>query len=424
MLIASPLNSLRRLVRPPTNPLILLAASLTLVLASGTRQTVNAAPAKGKPAPAKNGKVKSGKNGKAAAAKNGKAKNGKATAKNGKAAGKNGKGGKPQAKKKVFLERHVVAVKRNLPNVQSLSALVVDLDGGQEIFTRRPDQPRAIASISKLAAILAVMDHNLDLDGLTTMKRVDSEVARGGAPSRLLEGLTLSNRDLLHAALLGSDNRAVSALGRAVGLNSTQLTNEMNRKVAKLELRATRFREPTGLSPENVSTSREIIQLLRAAMAHPVLGPIVRKPEYDAHPVGRPAIKYVSTHRPAARAGMQVLGGKTGYNDAARYCLVIAVRIDNHNYGMALLGTEGKLTRFGDVARVADWIVAHKAKLAAPAVVQGPPLPADMPAIPDALPLPAHEAPAVPDKPLPAAPPHPDAQATQMAPTANQVGAP
>ena len=294
------------------------------------------------------------------------------------------KGKKKVGKKKVFLERHVVAVRNNLPNVLSLGALVVDMDNGHEIFARKPDQPRAIASISKLAAMLAVMDHDLDLEGLTTMKKVDSEVARGGAPSRLLEGMTLSNRDLLHAALLGSDNRAVSALGRAVGLSATQLTNAMNRKVASLQLRATRFREPTGLSPENMSTPREILQLLRAAMAHPILGPIVRKPEYDAHPVGRPAIRYVSTHRPAARPTLQILGGKTGYNDAARYCLVIAIAVDGHNYGMALLGTEGKLARFGDVARVVDWIVTHKAKLATAVTVQGPPLPEGFPAIPDA----------------------------------------
>ena len=309
---------------------------------------------------------------------------------NGKAA-KRTRGKQPVSKKKVFLEKHVAAVKGSLPNVQSLGALVVDMDSGQEIFARKPDQQRSIASISKLAATLAIMDHNLDLDGLTTIKKIDAEVARGGAPSRLLEGMTLSNRDLLHAALLGSDNRAVSALGRAVALNASQLTNAMNRKVASLELRATRFREPTGLSPENLSTPREILQLLRAAMSNPILGPIVRKPEYDAHPVGRPPIKYVSTHRPAARPSLQILGGKTGYNDSARYCLVIAIRIEGHNYGMALLGTDGKLTRFGDVARVVDWIVAHKAKLTAPAKIQGPPLPDGFSVVPDAATLPTRQ---------------------------------
>jgi D-alanyl-D-alanine endopeptidase (penicillin-binding protein 7) len=274
-------------------------------------------------------------------------------------------------KRAVFLERRVPAFRNNLPNVQALGAVVVDLDSGQELYSRKPDQPRAIASISKLAAMLVVMDHGLPLDELTTMKKVDIEVARGGAPSRLPEGMTLSNRDLLHAALLGSDNRAVSALGRAAGLNATQLAEEMTRKAAQLGLKHTRFREPTGLSPENVSTPREVLAMLRAAMANPTLGPILRRVEYDAHPVARGAIHYVNTHRPAHRSNAEILGGKTGYNDVARYCLVLASRVDGHTYGMAFLGTEGKMTRFGDVGRATDWIVMHKPPAPAGAVLAG-----------------------------------------------------
>ena len=306
---------------------------------------------------------------------------GKKDTKNSKKDSKNGskKNGRKSAKSSPprhhHSEKHVVSMKGNQPNVQSMGALVIDLDTGHELFARRADNPRAIASISKLAATLTVMDHNLDLDGLTTIKKLDVDVARGGAKSRLLEGMTLTNRDLLHAALLGSDNRAVSALGRAVGLGTAQFTAAMNRKVASLGLRFTRFREPTGLSADNQSTPREIIELLKAAMAHPVLGPIVKRPEYDAHPVSKPPIHYNSTHKPAARGNVQVLGGKTGYNDTARYCLVLAARIDGHNYGMALLGTEGDLTRFGDVARVADWIIIHKPKRGPSTAPQGPPSP-------------------------------------------------
>lgn len=276
-----------------------------------------------------------------------------------------------KARRPAQLERRVVAIKNNLPNVQALGALVVDLDSGQEIFSRKPDQVRAIASISKLAAAMVVMDRGLELEGLTTIKRVDLEVARGGAPSRLPEGMTLSNRDLLHAAMLGSDNRAVAALGRAVGLGSAAFAEAMTKKVAQLGLKHTRFREPTGLSPENVSTPREIIALLKAAMAHPTLGPVLRRMEYDAHPVSRGAIRYVNTHRPAHRSNSAVLGGKTGYNDQARYCLVLAARIDGRQYGMAFLGTEGKMTRFGDAARVADWLVVHKPRALPGAAPEG-----------------------------------------------------
>jgi D-alanyl-D-alanine endopeptidase (penicillin-binding protein 7) len=264
-------------------------------------------------------------------------------------------------RKPVAAERLVPAIKRGQPNVQAAAALVLD-ETGVPVFAHNPDHERPIASISKLAAMLVVVDKGLELEGLSTINKTDVEVAKNGAKSRLLEGMTLSNRDLLHAALMGSDNRAVPALGRAVKLTPAQLVAGMNAKARQLGLKNTRFQEPTGLSVNNVSTPREVIVMLKQVIAHPVLGPITRRGEYDAHPVGKPPIKYMNTDRAAARSNVQLVGGKTGYNDFARYCLTVATKIDGHTYYMAFLGDEGKLTRFGDVARVADWIVSHKPK--------------------------------------------------------------
>jgi D-alanyl-D-alanine endopeptidase (penicillin-binding protein 7) len=274
---------------------------------------------------------------------------------------KTNKASRRGVKKAVMLERHVPAVRSGLPNIQAQGALVID-ENGHELYARNPDHERPIASISKLAATLAVMDRGLELEGLSTITKGDIDVARGGARSRLLEGMTLSNRDLLHAALMGSDNRAIPALGRAVKLSPTQLAAAMTTKAKDLGLKKTRFHDPTGLSIQNVSTPRETIALLQAVMRHPVLGPITQRVQYDAHPVGRPPITYINTYRPAVRNNVQVLGGKTGYNDDARYCLVIAAKIDGHTCFMSFLANEGKLTRFGDVARVADWMVSRKPK--------------------------------------------------------------
>src|SRR6478609_4551685 len=300
-----------------------------------------------------------------------------------KAAGKSGaKKGKAKHGKVVFLERRVSATKGGQPNVQATSALVLD-EAGQVVYARNPDKERPIASISKLAAMLVVMEKGLELEGLSTITKNDAEVAKGGAKSRLLEGMTLSNRDLLHAAMMGSDNRAVPALGRAVKLTPAQMVVAMNAKVKQLGLKNTRFQEPTGLSVNNVSTPREVIVMLKQVIAHPVLGPITRRSEYDAHPVGKPPIKYMNTDRAAARSNVQLVGGKTGYNDFARYCLTVATKIDGHTYYMAFLGDEGKLTRFGDVARVADWIVSHKPKTviaSAPAPAPAAPLAPSPPA--------------------------------------------
>ena len=298
-------------------------------------------------------------------------------------------------KKVVATERLVSATKRGQPNVQAAGALVID-ETGATVFAHNPDKERPIASISKLAAMLIVVDRNLELEGLSTINHSDAEVAKNGAKSRLLEGMTLSNRDLLHAALMGSDNRAVPALGRAVKLTPAQMVVAMNAKAKQLGLKNTRFQEPTGLSMNNVSTPREVIVLLKHVIANPVLGPITHRAEYEAHPVGKPPIKYVNTDRLAQRSNTQLLGGKTGYNDVARYCLVVATKIEGRTYYMSFLGNEGKMTRFGDVARVADWIVSHKAKTAvasapepaAAAAAPQPPVP-----IPFAAPAPAEPGP-------------------------------
>jgi D-alanyl-D-alanine endopeptidase (penicillin-binding protein 7) len=335
----------------------------------------------------------------------------KATKKRGPAR-RHGKAAKAAKRKgHVFLERHVIATRGGLPNVQALGALVVD-ETGREIFARNPDKERPIASISKLAATLTVADKGIELEGLSTIEKTDIDVAKGGARSRLLDGMTLSNRDLLHAALMGSDNRAIPALGRAVKLSPSQLTSAMNARVRALGLKSTRFFEPTGLSPNNVSTPRETIKMLRAVMEHPVLGAITQRVEYEAHPVGKPPIKYLNTDHAAARGSIQVLAGKTGYNDVARYCLVVATRVEGKLYFMSFLSNEGKLTRFGDVARVADWIVAHKPKgtaPAAPAIAAAPaPLPVGVAApTPEAAPAPTPAPPA----PQAAAAPAPQAAA-------------
>ncbi|MEP6653640.1 MAG: hypothetical protein ABJA82_09795, partial [Myxococcales bacterium] len=79
--------------------------------------------------------------------------------------------------KTVMLERHVPAVRAGLPNIQAQGALVLD-ENGHELYARNPDRERPIASISKLAATLAVMDRGLELEGLSTITKGDIEVAR------------------------------------------------------------------------------------------------------------------------------------------------------------------------------------------------------------------------------------------------------
>jgi D-alanyl-D-alanine endopeptidase (penicillin-binding protein 7) len=254
--------------------------------------------------------------------------------------------------------------KGGLPNVQAQAAVVVDLEGNEELFTKNADEVRPIASISKLMAVLVVLEKNLDMEAATTMIESDKIIATGGARSRLPVGLSFTNRDLLHAALMASDNRAVPALGRAVGLEPPQLVAAMNAKAKELGLKNTTFEDPVGLNSNNRSTARDLVGLLRAAMKNQTITEITQKAKYVAHPVGKPGwtIEYTNTDVLARGGHVEVITGKTGYTDLALYCLAVAVKTNTRPVAMVFLGAVGKMTRFADFSRVTQWLIEKKWK--------------------------------------------------------------
>ncbi len=253
------------------------------------------------------------------------------------------------------------------PNVLSRHGIVIDLDTEEVLWARQPDIVRPIASVSKLMASIVVVEKNIDLVALQTMSEVDERVARGGARSRLLRGYTLTNNDLLHAALMGSDNRAVSAMGRSVGLDAKAFAAAMSAKAEELGLKHTHFGDPTGLDARNVSTPREIVGMLRYALKQKTIADIVGTAEYAAkYTVGKAEkqrtgeVVYHSTDRLLKGSPYKIYGGKTGYTDEAKYCFVVAAQLDHgRRVAMGFLNGGGELTRFADFRRVATWLKAR-----------------------------------------------------------------
>jgi len=244
------------------------------------------------------------------------------------------------------------------PNVRSGSALVIDMDTGAILYGKNPDSVRAIASTGKIFVAMAVRRRGLDLDGVTEITMEDAQYARGGARTHLDVRQQFVNRDLLRAMLIASDNRAVTALGRAAGLTPHALVTEMNELARELGLKRTTFVDPTGLNG-NWSTAREMAAALRAALRDPVLAEILATRFVSIHTVttGRPrTIHYANTNRVLHRDNLRVLGGKTGYTDEAGYCLVTGVEMDGRRLAFTFLGADGELTRFADFGRVVGWM--------------------------------------------------------------------
>jgi serine-type D-Ala-D-Ala endopeptidase (penicillin-binding protein 7) len=250
----------------------------------------------------------------------------------------------------ILLSTPAFSRRRNREKPQAKAWLVTSLDGKTVYLSNRASEVRSIASISKIVAILVIIEAGLKLDGKTKLIANDWRVAKGGCRTRLKRRKYYTNRDLLHAALLGSDNRAVPALGRAVGLNVHSLVRAMNRRVRKMGLKNTFFKEPTGINHENVSTAKEVLVFLRAASRNRIISKVMSTSHYTIN--GKKSLRsviYNNTNILTRRRSRKIIAGKTGFNSKAGYCLVTAIKTKKYgNIAYIILGSTGKLRRFND----------------------------------------------------------------------------
>jgi serine-type D-Ala-D-Ala endopeptidase (penicillin-binding protein 7) len=243
-----------------------------------------------------------------------------------------------------------------LPAARSGSVVVLDARTGAEVYAKEADHVRAIASTSKIFVAMAVRKKGIALDGWTEITQADVQAARGGARTRLDRGQTFRNADLLRTMLMASDNRAPTALGRAVGLDRDGLVKAMNAVARDLRLKKTHFTDPSGLRG-NVSTAREMALAMRAALEDPVLAEILRTEHARVvSKSGYAKLDYGNTNQPLLARRFEVTGGKTGYTRPAGYCFVVGVKVGGRHYVMAFLGGDDKATRFADFHRLASWV--------------------------------------------------------------------
>lgn len=254
------------------------------------------------------------------------------------------------------------------PRIASASAIVVSVPVGQVLYEKQADEIRPVASLSKLMSAIVFMEQckHVDLDALHQMSPENRFLAKGGDKSRLTTNWSYSNRDLMKAALMRSDNRAMPALMQSCGMILQEFAMHMNRKAVELGLNNTSFTEPNGLSRYNVSTAREFTKVILEASRYEVLNQIMqtKRDVITGYKSGRAQkIQVGNTDILIGRKGVEVIGAKTGYTDIARYCFTVLNRmVDNSTVAMVFLGAEGRNTRFGDFSRVHKWLTDRVGK--------------------------------------------------------------
>ena len=243
---------------------------------------------------------------------------------------------------------------KNGPHLNLKSALLVDYSNGDVLYKKNCEEPRSVASLSKLVTAMVLLDHNVKLDSIVAISKAD---ASNSSKSRLRAGYQLTVLDLLHAALLSSDNRAARALARATSGSIKQFAVEMNKKMKELGLVNSIFYEPTGLDKRNVSTAVEIAKILQYAYDYPLIKKITQKKTYYVKVTNKKnkKLQMVNTNL-IVHSKYTVLAGKTGYIKAADYCLTTLVKNNKgETLTLVVLGVPGDKLRFREARKLIDW---------------------------------------------------------------------
>ncbi len=243
------------------------------------------------------------------------------------------------------------------PQLRSASALVLD-SSGHVIFGKDVDTVRSIASITKLMTAMVVLDAGLDLEEKLTISDADRDRVRMTG-SRLHPGATLTRRELLVLALMSSENRAATALGRTYPGGMEAFVAQMNSKAQALGMSRSRFSDPAGLHTENLSTASDLAKMIAAAQTYPLILQATTTLQQEVHPfASRGALNFANTNGLLKNPEWDIELSKTGYIHEAGRCLVMRANIRGEELSIVLLNSFGKLTPYGDSNRLRKWLLA------------------------------------------------------------------
>lgn len=243
---------------------------------------------------------------------------------------------------------------KELSSVNARSYVAYDISTGSFLYGKNYNQKMPIASLTKVMTAMVVLDSNRKMSNYLKIESADLDKLKGTS-SRLRVGEQYTRREMLQMALMSSENRASAALSRSFPGGRTAFVAAMNRKAKQLGMKNTRFVDPTGLSPNNVSTAYDIALMLRAADKYPLirkysteLSMVVSAKNSNRRLVfnnSNPLVKY---------EGWDIALSKTGYISEAGKCLAIKTKAGKKKKDVVLvtLGSQSSSARLSDMVKI------------------------------------------------------------------------
>ncbi|QGZ38466.1 D-alanyl-D-alanine carboxypeptidase/D-alanyl-D-alanine endopeptidase (penicillin-binding protein 7) [Pseudoduganella flava] len=236
----------------------------------------------------------------------------------------------------------------------SQSVLVVEDDTGKVLLEKNANSVVPIASLTKLMTAMVVLDSKLDMDEQISIEQQDVDMLKHST-SRVPVGTTLARADVLHLALMSSDNRAAAALARTYPGGPAAFKAAVNAKIRALGMTSTRIDEPTGLSPNNQSTAADLVKMASAAARYPEITRMTTDKSDIMQIKGR-QVEYHNTNRLVGAKGWEIGLSKTGYTEEAGRCLIMRIKAAGKNATMVLLNAKASSARVMDALNIRRFI--------------------------------------------------------------------
>lgn len=241
-----------------------------------------------------------------------------------------------------------------MPVLASSAFYVINQNTGEVLLERNGSAVLPIASITKLMTAMVVLDSGQSLSEPLVI--TDGDIDRlKGTGSRLGLGATLTREDMLHLALMSSENRAASALARNYPGGEAAFVEAMNVKARLLGLWNTRFHDGTGLNPGNVSSPRDLAKLVAASASYPLIREFSTSHERYVDINGR-TLRFGNTNSLVRSPEWAISVSKTGYISEAGRCLVMQTWLHQQPVVMVLMDSNGRYSRTADAKRVRKWL--------------------------------------------------------------------
>jgi len=232
-------------------------------------------------------------------------------------------------------------------DVTAKSYLVTDTQG-QVVVERDADQPRPIASITKLMNIMVVLDAQQPLDEVI---RLDYNLARQYHTHLPRSVKELTRKELIELAMIKSDNFAAYTLCSVYPGGVSNCVNAMNNKAIMLGMYQTHYTDPTGLDETNISSARDLIKLIIMAKSYPEITGSTKSSV--AIQVKKHWWEVFNTN-PLVRTTDDVVVSKTGYIHQSGGCVVMLMNTRFGQRIVALLGSKNTHTRFPEAQSLAN----------------------------------------------------------------------